>query len=76
MIKSEINKEAYRLLQKNLTDRKLLKSLSISQKKMLQLIKDVNWTDKIDFIWRWKTLIDIHTTKDQNFIEYELLHVP
>ena len=50
MIKSEINKEAYRLLQKNLTDRKLLKSLSISQKKMLQLIKDGNWTDKIDFI--------------------------
>ena len=54
MIKSEINKEAYRLLQKNLTDRKLLKSLSISQKKMLQLIKDGNWTDKIDFILRAK----------------------
>lgn len=50
MIKREISKEAYRLLQKNLTDRKFLKSISYSQKYMLQQIKAGNWANKIDEI--------------------------
>ena len=53
---TQMYRDAYKLLQKNLTTRTFLKSISCSQKAMNEIIKNGEWQTKIEMIFEDQTI--------------------